>query len=297
MATKRGLGKGLSALLPEENAENENAGYSKPVSKEAETRAGEILIPIEKLIPNPNQPRKHFDTAELAELADSIRQQGIIQPVIAEDAGDGGYIIIAGERRTRAAKLAGLKEIPAILRKYSEEKRMVVSLIENIQRSNLNPIEEAEAYRQLMEAEHLSQDEAAVRVGKNRATVANTLRLLKLSKEMQESLRKGDLSAGHARAVLSVNSIKNQDLLFREILKKNLSVREAEKLAALLSGEEKKSKKAPPPGRTPDLDAIEEKFLNRLGTKVKIKGDLKRGTIEIDYYSMEDLNRLYELLG
>ncbi|MCL1855716.1 MAG: ParB/RepB/Spo0J family partition protein [Clostridia bacterium] len=298
MAPKKGLGKGLSALLPTED--DVPAPREQPAAgtegRKAAAPKGELIVALDKLKANPGQPRKTFDKEELAELADSIRQQGIIQPIIAEDAGDGTYTIIAGERRARAARLAGLKEAPVILRKYSDEKRMVVSLIENIQRSNLNPIEEAAAYKQLMDIEKLSQDEAAAKVGKNRATVANALRLLKLPAEMQESLRSGELSPGHARAVLSAPNAKTQDALFREILKKGLSVREAEKRAAALGSQHKKQT-GPAKGRAPELDAMAEKFIKRLGTKVAIHGDLKKGTIVIDYYSMEDLDRLYEILG
>ena len=326
MAIKRGLGKGLSALLPTENEENSagdetgnapslsgpqpdaapggfasaDAARGDAVRGDAvpgSSNRGEVFIPLEKVIANPNQPRKTFDEAELEELADSIRQQGIIQPILAEDNEDGTYTIIAGERRTRAARIAGLAEVPVILRRYSEEKRMVVSLIENIQRANLNPIEEAAAYRQLMELENLSQEEAAAKVGKNRATVANALRLLKLPPDMQESIQKSELSPGHARAVLSVSDIREQELLFREILKKGLSVREAEKRATSMGGQNKKNEKAAAKGRSPELDAMEEKFIKHLGTKVAINGDLGKGTIVIDYYSMEDLDRLYEILG
>ena len=299
MPVKRGLGKGLSALLPgehEASAKAETDDGPVPAGK-AKKEAGEILISLEKLKTNPAQPRKDFNQEELAELADSIRQQGIIQPIIAEDSGDGAYTIIAGERRMRAAQLAGLGEVPVILRRYSEKKRMEVSLIENIQRSNLNPIEEASAYKQLMEMNGLSQDEAAARVGKNRATVANALRLLKLPEGMQESIRKGELSAGHARAVLSVTGAKAQETLFREILKKGLSVREAEKRAAASGSQNKKPKKTAVKGQAPELAAMEGKFITRLGTRVIINGDLSKGTIVIDYYSMEDLDRLYEILG
>ncbi|MCL2374277.1 MAG: ParB/RepB/Spo0J family partition protein [Treponema sp.] len=316
MAIKRGLGKGLSALLP-----SENEALPSPISREesAKTLAaaeggdgaalsgsaqagsasrGEIFIALENIRTNPNQPRKTFDETELAELAESIRQQGIIQPIIAEDAGDGTYTVVAGERRTRAARLAGLAEVPAILRKYSDEKRMVVALIENIQRANLNAIEEAAAYRQLMELENLSQEEAAAKVGKNRATVANAIRLLKLPPEMQESIRSNKLSPGHARAVLSVADARAQKLLFQEILKKGLSVREAEKRAAALGSQEKKGEKADAPkARAPELKAMEEKLIKHLGTKVVLNGDFSKGTIVIDYYSMADLDRLYEILG
>jgi len=322
VAAKRGLGKGLSALLPSEifptepdqeerSPEEEsslettteellspgNDGNSGAREKPAEAKkqAGENLISLDKLKSNPNQPRKTFDAAALEELANSIRQQGVIQPVIAEETGDGTYTIIAGERRSRAARLAGLTEIPAIIRKYSEQKRMEVSLIENIQRSDLNPIEEAQAYKQLMDMEGLSQDEAATRVGKNRVTVANSIRLLKLPAEMQESLQKGELTAGHARALLSLQDTRARGTLFNEIIKKGISVREAEKRAAAL-GEHIKIAKKRVKGRAPELTAMEERLITSMGTKVVLKGDLNKGSIMIDYYSMEDLERLYELI-
>jgi ParB family chromosome partitioning protein len=319
VAVKRGLGKGLSALLPTEdeapvgiNASGDlpsvNSGGGTDNGMDADsihagetgqgtTKSGEIMVSLEKLLPNPDQPRKNFDEEKMAELADSIRLQGIIQPVIAEDTGDGTYIIYTGERRVRAARLAGLTEAPVILRKYSDGKRAEVALIENIQRSNLDPIEEAAAYKQLMEMEGLGQDEVAARVGKNRATVANALRLLKLPKEMQASIQKEELSPGHAMAVLSVSGAKEQEALFREIIKKGLSVREAEKCAAAF-GKQKKAKKAGAkgPARAPELASMEEKFITRLGTKVVINGDLTKGTIVIDYYSMEDLERLFDII-
>lgn len=310
MATKRGLGKGLSALLPTGEEENPIAVSREEIAALARSTEndltlstgvaprGEIFIALEKIKANPNQPRKTFDETELAELAESIRQQGIIQPIIAEDSGDGTYTIIAGERRTRAARLAGLTEVPAILREYSDEKRMVVALIENIQRANLNAIEEAAAYRQLMELENLSQEEAAAKVGKNRATVANALRLLKLPSEMQESVRKNELSPGHARAVLSVADVKAQKTLFQEILKKGLSVREAEKRATAMGTQNRKEEKSnPAKNLAPELKDMEEKFIKHLGTKVVVNGDLNKGTVVIDYYSMGDLDRLYEILG
>jgi ParB family chromosome partitioning protein len=232
----------------------------------------------------------------MAELADSIKLQGIIQPIIAEDTEDGTYTIIAGERRFRAAQLAGLTEAPVILRKYSDEKRMLVSLVENIQRSNLNPIEEASAYKQLMELGNLSQDEVASSVGKNRTTVANALRLLKLPREMLDSVRNAVISPGHARAILSIPNAKEQETLYREILKKGLSVREAEKRALSIS-KDKKPQKPTAKGRAPELFAMEEKFIKHLGTKVVINGDLNKGNIVVEYYSMEDLDRLYEVLG
>jgi len=302
MARKAGLGRGLDALLPpgSSNASSGASGKSagKPLGPIAQGAV--IQLPIDRLVANPGQPRKNFDAAELQELASSINEHGIIQPIIAADSGDGNYIIIAGERRTRAARLAGLKEVPVIIRKYTDQKRLEVSLIENIQRADLNPIEEAAAYKNLMDFSHLSQEELAVRVGKNRSTIANALRLLKLPADVQKSLETGQLSSGHARALLAVNEKNQRDKLYKEITSKGLSVRDAEKRAAALnaistSGEEAATAK--PAKRPPEIDAMEENFIEKLGTKVVIVGDLDKGRIHIDYYSMDDLDRLYEILN
>jgi ParB family chromosome partitioning protein len=310
MARRIGLGRGLEALL---DNNDDNDIYVTPVpgpvtatpsakSKPQTSSAGVEQLPVDKLVPSPGQPRKKFDETELQELADSIKTFGIIQPIIAANAGDGTYIIIAGERRTRAAKLAGLETVPAIIRDYTDQKRLEVSLIENIQRTDLNPIEEAAAYKNLMDFSNLSQDELAVRMGKNRSTVANALRLLRLPVEVQKSIEEGKVSPGHARALLSVTDAKAREKLYREMLATGLSVREAEKRAAALNaekdGKEKKSAKTEKgKSRPPELDAMIEKFIDRLGTKVVIEGDMNKGRIQIDYYSMEDLERLYEILG
>jgi ParB family chromosome partitioning protein len=260
-----------------------------------------VQLAIDRLVPNPGQPRKNFDETELRELADSIKEHGVIMPIIAADTGGEQYTIIAGERRTRAARLAGLAEVPVIIRNYTDQKRMEISLIENIQRSDLNPIEEATAYKNLMDFSGISHEELAARVGKNRSTVSNSLRLLKLSAEMQKSLETSEISAGHARALLSVTDDKQRDKLFREITAKGLSVREAEKKASALNsagesvesgGAEKEKAKRPP-----EITDMEEKFIEKLGTKVSISGGLEKGLIRIEYYSMEDLDRLYGLLG
>jgi ParB family chromosome partitioning protein len=337
VARKTGLGKGLDALLPGNNRADREAAPDGnltlpltdplPAGKIAAPSAGGVtMLSPDKLIPNPDQPRKNFDEAELRELADSISEHGVIQPIIvapAENAaadgavadsdgansdgavadgaaGESMYIIIAGERRTRAARLAGLAEVPVIIRSYTDQKRMEISLIENIQRADLNPIEEATAYKNLMDFSRLSQDEVAARVGKNRSTVANALRLLKLPADIQKSIEEGAVSAGHARALLSVIDKKSREKLYREITAGGLSVREAEKRAAAFNsaggGAAAETEKARPK-RPPEIKAMEEKFIGRLGTKVLIDGDLNRGRISIDYYSMEDLDRLYEILG
>jgi ParB family chromosome partitioning protein len=261
-----------------------------------------VQLAVDKLVPNPGQPRKNFDETELQELADSIKEHGVIMPVIAADTGGGTFTIIAGERRTRAARLAGLDTIPVIIRNYTDQKRMEISLIENIQRSDLNPIEEATAYKNLMDFSSLSHEEVAARVGKNRSTVTNALRLLKLSAEVQKSLETGDLSAGHARALLSVTDEIQRDKLFKEITSKGLSVREAEKKASALNsageaGEDTDAAKEKAVKRPPEITEMEEKFIEKLGTKVSIAGGLEKGLIRIEYYSMEDLDRLYGLLG
>jgi len=308
MARRIGLGKGLAALLDNNDdlsaaSETESSAFpaldtsiytsenTKPRKTASDTSV--TSLSVDKLVPNPGQPRKNFDEAELQELAASIKTYGIIQPVIAADAGDGTYIIIAGERRTRAARLAGLETVPVVIRDYTDQKRLEVSLIENIQRADLNPIEEAAAYKNLMDFSGFSQDELAARVGKNRSTVANALRLLKLPVEIQKSIEEGKVSSGHARALLSVTNASDREKLFKAILTGNVSVREAEKRAAPSPAANVKKTKHQPP----EIEDMTEKFIKKLGTKVVIEGGLNKGRIHIDYYSMEDLERLYELLG
>ena len=320
MARKFGLGRGLSALIPEDDSLTENkpeaveleinvgsdveTGIERPEDKNtaALPRDSVIRLAIDRLVPNPDQPRKNFDETELAELAASVKEHGVIMPVIAADTGGEYYTIIAGERRTRAARLAGLEEVPVIIRNYTDQKRMEISLIENIQRSDLNPIEEATAYKNLMDFSRLSHEELAARVGKNRSTVTNALRLLKLSADVQKSLEKGDLSPGHARALLSVTDDRLREKLFKEIAAKGLSVREAEKKASALnasgetdsadSGAKEKTSK-----RLPEIKEMEEKFIEKLGTKVSIDGNLEKGRIQIEYYSMDDLDRLFNIMS
>lgn len=302
MAAKRfGLGKGLDALLPLDNVG----------SPPSETAAGAVMLPLEKIVANPNQPRKTFDDAELEELADTIREHGVLQPIVVENADDGNYIIVMGERRARASRLAGLKQIPAIVRRFTPEEAYTVALVENIQRADLNPIEEALAYKNLMEIAGLNQDAAAAKVGKNRATFANALRLLKLPDAVQSALRGGSLSAGHARALLSVDDDAERDALFQDILSGALSVREAERRAAggkgppallveassaTANGTAKAAAHGQGAPRDGEYRALEQKFIEALGTKVRLEGDFLKGVVKIEYYSMDDLNRLYELI-
>lgn len=285
----KGLGKGFGALLPDE--------ASPYVANATDTVQ---MVGLGEVFPNPDQPRKDFDHAALQELADSITEQGILQPILAEKVSQ-GYRIVAGERRWRAAKLAGLAEVPVLLREFTEESRMEIALIENVQRSDLTAMEEARAFKGLMDAFGLTQEEVSKKVGKQRSTVANSLRLLNLTEEMQVSVAKGELTAGHARAILSVSSAESRNLLFREIVSLRLSVRQAEDRAAVLNGPTVATPgKVPKPAsvarKTPELADLEQQLIDRLGTKVEVKGDATKGRIEIAYYSGDDLNRLYDLL-
>lgn len=284
----RGLGKGLDTMIPKSIQED------KVVEKELE-RIGndkkETIVKISMVEPNREQPRKTFDEEELSKLADSIKQHGLIQPILVQDRKD-HYEIIAGERRWRASRMAGLKEIPVIIRDYSEQEIVEISLIENIQRQDLNAIEEALAYKRLMTEFSLKQEEVAERVSKSRSTVTNSMRLLKLSQNVQKMIIDGDLSEGHARSLLSLEELDAQDKLAKKIVDEKLSVRDVEKLVKNYGKPEKE--KAP---INHELDVfykdIAERMKVDLGTKVQIsgKGD-GSGKIEIEFYSNEDLDRL-----
>jgi len=295
---KFGLGKGLGALIPESEVEI----HLKDVEGEARSVPVEGLksVPLGKLVPNPDQPRKSFEEKALNELADSIRLHGIIQPVIVEDLKDGTFLIIAGERRYKAAEKAGLREVPVVVRSFTPEKKLEIALIENIQREDLNPVEEAEAYKVLLETASLSQEEVAEKVGKSRPAVANALRLLKLPEEILAALRKGELSSGHARAILSVANLADQIALFRSVLDEGLSVRQTEALAGDYNVGKRPTKgKKPEKPRKPldvELKDMEQKLIGYLGTKVLVKGDAKKGSITIEYFSMDDLERVFDLM-
>ena len=311
MAKTGGLGRGLDALIG--SPADVSSALGTPVHADAESIPAPTHLPsgitmdengglwaqTALLKPNPHQPRMEFDARALDELADSIREHGILEPIVIESADEGFYIIM-GERRTRAAKIAGLEKVPVRLGKYDEQKKLELALIENIQRADLNPIEEALAYYNLMQMGDLSQDEVAKRVGKKRPTVANALRLLKLPDDMQKSLIDAQITAGHARALLAVNNPADQRILFGKIVGNALSVREAEALAAdynnggRASG--KKTKKATV-RKDPDIADIEQKFIEVFGTKVILKGSIDKGTIQIDYFSKQDLNRLYNVIA
>jgi len=295
-AKKSALGKGLDALLGGDDDFDVFNG-----DEEARKEAGIVEIPLDLIKANPEQPRKHFSQELLLELADSIKSQGIISPILVKPSGD-EYIIVAGERRYRASRLAGKESIPVIIRDFTEEETLEIALIENIQRQDLSPMEEAKAYRHMMEKLDMTQQEVADKVGKKRSTVANSLRLLNLTEEVQESLEKGEISAGHARSLLSLMNPSDQTLLHQRIVEQGLSVRETERQASQLNQGNKSTKTAEKPKETeplskdPHVRDIEQNFIDRLGTKVKLKGSLHKGKIEIDYHSGDDLERLMDLI-
>jgi ParB family chromosome partitioning protein len=280
----RALGRGIEALL-------------KPAETQEAVTAIQF-VPITSLKQGSVQPRQVFDEDALEELARSIEQQGILQPILVEKQADGSYGIIAGERRYRAARLAGLSEVPVILKQLSEAEKLELALIENLQREDLQPIEEALAYRKLMTAFDLSQEDVARRVGKKRPTVANSLRLLNLPPAMQEALNQGRMTAGHARAILSLTARPEQEALFARIIAQGISVREAERGALKIRTQPEsaqKTQKPREPRTTPFLKTLQQRLIEILGTKVAIKGGEQRGRIEIDYFSSEDLERIWAL--
>lgn len=317
---KRGLGRGIDALM---NAQE----ISEPTDTDRPVQPGVEKVALSKLQPNPHQPRSRFADEGLEELAGSIRERGVIQPILVEDNGSGGYTIIAGERRFRAAQKAGLDEIPVITRAFSDAEKREIALVENIQRENLSPIDEAQAYRDIMDSAGIGQDELARRVGKNRSTVANALRLLKLPGDAREAVADGRVSSGHARALLSVTDEEKVSTLLGEILEEGLSVRAAEQRARELEhgvaadsvepgagseaaaatsggdgGEPRgagaaASGASKATGKTPEMRDLEDRLIERLGTKVSITGSNDRGRVEISYYSSEELEGLFRALS
>lgn len=295
MAAARGLGKGLDALIPN----GINTKSKNDVNKvEIEEKSGETLVNITKIEPNREQPRKKFDEDSLEELAESIKQFGLLQPIIVQDKKN-YYEIIAGERRWRAAKKAGLKEIPVIIKNLTEREIVEISLIENIQRENLNPIEEAQAYKRLLTEFNLKQDEVAERVAKSRTAVTNSMRLLKLCENVQQMVIAGTLSTGHARALITIEDPEQQSEIAKRIIDEKLSVRDVEKLVKNL-GKPVKNRKVISSDKS--LEAIykdiEENLKQKLSTKVSItsKGN-GVGKIEIEFYSHDDLEKIMDLLS
>ncbi len=292
---KHGLGKGISSLMDDYSFDE--------VFTSAGMNPGDgefIMLEINRVHPNPHQPRKQFDQETLDELAESIRVQGIIQPLIVEKISDDEFAIITGERRYRAALIVGLEKIPVIVKKFNDLQKLEISLIENIQRENLNPLEEARAYVYLLEQSHFRQEELADRVGKKRSTITNSIRLLQLPREMQDSLLAGEFSAGHARALLSIINPSDQEYLYKKIITEGMSVRKAEGLANDLNAGKrliKQSNGGAHKHKSADILAIEQRFIEVCKTKVELKGSLQKGKVEISYYSMQELERLYALFG
>lgn len=289
---KSGLGKGLDSLIPDHHLEKANEANE---IRETEDREGIVSVRISKVEPNREQPRKQFDEDSLLELAESIKQYGVLQPLLVLNKND-YYEIIAGERRWRAAKLAGIKEIPVIIKEYSEQEIVEISLIENIQREDLNPIEEAMAYKRLLEDFHLKQDEIAERVAKSRTAVTNSLRLLKLDEKVQEMLIDEMLTTGHARALLAITDTREQLNLANRIFDEKLSVRETEKLIKNLLNPTKKEETKVDSAEDAIYEKLEDKMKGIIGTKVTINRKKKnKGKIEIEYYSQEELERIIEI--
>ncbi|OHD55317.1 MAG: hypothetical protein A2Y33_16780 [Spirochaetes bacterium GWF1_51_8] len=278
---KKRLGKGMMALVDEMSI---TESESKDIGS----------LDINRIIPNRYQPRKTISEDGLKELADSIREKGVIQPVIVSELGDGRYELVAGERRWRASKIAGLMEIPAIIRDYTEEERIEIALIENIQREDLNAMEVAMAYKEIMERVGLTQEELSRQIGKSRSGVANTLRLLKLPEFIRDKVMNGELSEGHARAILSLDEMSAQIDLAKEIIEKGLSVREAEEIAR--NGQPKKPadvSRETPKKRDNGVEDIEERFISALGAKVELVGSKRKGKIVIYYNNTDELETLF----
>lgn len=304
---KKGLGKGLGAIFGEDVVKESKEETEKKAKAKAEAKAAEemddkgriLMLKLDLVQPNKEQPRKTFDEEKINELAESVKNYGVLQPLLVQKKGS-FYEIIAGERRWRAAKAAGLKEVPAVLKEYSKQEAMEISLIENVQRADLNPIEEALGYKQLINEFGLTQEEIAIRVAKSRVAITNTMRLLKLDEQIQNMLIQGVISSGHARALLSLEDTMMQLKAAKEILDKKLSVRETEKLVKRMqkevSGEKKEEKKK---DETLALiyQNLEDRMKSVMGTKVSIHNkDKNKGRIEIEYYSEAELERIVEMI-
>lgn len=281
MANKQsGLGKGLKALMLENSSDN---------------MTSENKLPINEIVPNKDQPRKTFDQGALQELADSISQHGVLQPLLVRPLPEGGYQLVAGERRWRASKMAGLKEVPVVIKELSDVETMEIAIIENLQREDLNPIEEAEGLQALIDRCGFTQEDVAVSVGKSRSAIANSLRLLKLPQEVRDMTRNGEITAGHARALLAFD---NEAMIYeaaQNIIKNNLSVREVERLVKMT---EKPSKTRTSSRRRDSFyDEVELSLTEALGRKVKVYNGRGKGTLEIEFYSAEDLKEIANKLG
>lgn len=290
---KRALGRGLSALIPQ--AAPPPAAAPAASSGSASPKNGVVKLPIEAIQRDPLQPRRHFDEEKLRELAESIKAQGVLQPVLVRKDGS-GYKIIAGERRWRASQLAGLHELPALVREVTEVQAFELALVENLQRADLNPMEEADGYHRLVEEFGLTQEQVAQRVGKERSTIANALRLLGLPEDVKRMVAEGTLSAGHARALLGIPRLPEMVDLASQVAARKLSVRDTERLVQQHKGSKSKDS-AKPHKPSPQVKALVEELQRLLGTKVRlVEKSSGKGTIEVDYFSYDDLDRLLKLL-
>lgn len=292
----KGLGRGLDTLIPEKKSiKSSQKSETSKSAENQEPQNGELMMKINMVEPNRDQPRKNFEEDALLELADSIKQMGVLQPLLVRKRND-YYEIIAGERRWRAAKIAGLKEVPVIIKDYTEQEIVEIGLIENIQRENLNPIEEAMAYKKLLEEFHLKQDEVAERVSKSRTAVTNSMRLLKLNEKVQQMIIDDMITTGHARALLAIDDQEQQYILANKIFDEKLSVRETEKLIKDIKNP-KKPKIKKPVENAFLYDDLANKMKEVMGTKVNIstKGNGK-GKIEIEYYSDKELERMFDMI-
>ncbi|MEE1225192.1 MAG: ParB/RepB/Spo0J family partition protein [Clostridia bacterium] len=283
---KRGLGKGLGTLFENDSAEIKD-----------DSTNGVSTLKINDVEPNKNQPRKTFDTEKIEALADSIKEHGLIQPIVVTQGKNGIYKIVAGERRWRAAKKAGLKEIPVVINEYTDEQVAEIALIENLQREDLNPIEEALGYHVLLEDFNLTQEMISQKIGKSRSAIANSLRLLSLDDDIKKLLISGEISSGHARAVLSLESSELRLALTKRIIEDNLNVRQAEEIAKQLNKQKKPKKEKQITVTDIETENLANKISSTLGTKVKIMHTAKRGKIEIEYYGNDDLDRILNLLN
>ncbi len=281
---RKALGKGLGALLP-----------ATDTSSIMDSKKTYLLCPIERIHPNPYQPREVFDETKLKELVDSVREKGIIQPLIVRKNKANEYELIAGERRWRAAQKVGLKEVPVVIKDVSDKESLEIAIIENIQRADLNPVEEARGYKRLMEEFSYTQEEMATQVGKERATISNHLRILKLPEQVLSNISDGLLSMGHAKALLAIGDEKGLLAASKIIIDKGLSVREAEALARKAPQTIKKTKEIGT--QDPDMAKLDERLTSYLGTKARVTRKGSKGKLEIEFYSMDELDRLIEIIG
>ncbi len=294
MSKKKALGRGLSALLSDSDGEKSEMDVTTPVAVIQTSNLNEI--PVEEIETNPFQPRQHFDKEALNELADSIKVHGIIQPITVRKLSQHQYQLISGERRFQASKIAGLKALPAYVRTANDQQMLEMALIENIQRENLNPIEISLSYQRLISECNLKQEELGDRVGKNRTTVTNYLRLLKLPPDIQIALRDNKISMGHARAIINIEDPSNQIFILKKIISDDLSVRAVESLARELTISAKEKPESQPTSAPKEVHQLQSRLSSHFGTKVTVKSDGKKGDIRIPFLSIEDLNRILDIL-